>query len=352
MVAGSPRWGTLALALPILLAAACSQPAAPGEAYFSADGTEGAEPQVDFGKALVGDEVTRVLTLENRGATTLRVVSLSNSEEGTGLGVAPFVLPLSIQPGDEAHLDILFAPTKAGATALDVTFELADATAKQAVLHLAGEAVDPACKVEPAQISFGTIALASDESRAITLSNGSVLPWKVLLGEIDGDQTFQVVESARTFEVAAHESTVIHVRFAAFSVGTFSAALPLSGKAHCAPARIPLTGTAVDHVLTFVPASLDFGAVAIGGKATRSVLFSNAGNLDVDLSGIAVTSQDLGFTVVQTGTVTVPVGGNASIDVELAPTKEAAYSGTLNLLTTDPTRSSISIPVVGTGVQP
>lgn len=348
----SPRWALPAAAMLALSAAACSEQADPGEAYFLAEGTEGSEPQIDFGKALVGDEVVKTMTIENRGATTLRILSLASSAEGTGLGIKPFVLPMSIQPADEAHVEVVFAPTKSGATALDVTFELADATAKQAVLHLAGEGVDPACKVDPETIDFGTIAVATDETRAVTISNGSDLAWKVLLGDVEGDQAFSITESARTIEVAAHGTAAFHVRFAAFSVGAFSAALPLSGKAHCAPTKIQLSGSAVERLLTYVPSSVDFGAVAIGGKGTRSVLFSNAGNQDVELSGIAVTSMDLGFSVVQTGTVTVKAGGNASIDLEFAPTKVAAYSGKLEMLTTDPIQSTVSIPVAGSGVQP
>lgn len=66
-----------------------------------------------FGGIEVGNTITKQLTIENSGDTTLEISSITVSENDDGSFILPDnLVPLSIEPQDEHEIDITFAPSE------------------------------------------------------------------------------------------------------------------------------------------------------------------------------------------------------------------------------------------------
>ncbi len=79
------------------------------------------------------------------------------------------------------------------------------------------------------------------------------------------------------------------------------------------------------------PASLNFGPVAVGASsAPQTVTVSNTGTLPLTISNI--TSSDPQFTFTSAALpITVPAGGNTTVDVVFSPTALGNQSGNMGI---------------------
>lgn len=128
--------------------------------------------------------------------------------------------------------------------------------------------------------------------------------------------------------------------------GTFTINAPLTA------ARMEVTYTNIGNVpspgFSLSPTSLNFGPVAVGSSSTpQTVTVSNTGTLPLTISNI--TSSDPQFTFTSAALpITVPAGGNTTVDVTFSPTALGNQSGNI-VFTHDAPGSPTSLPVQGVG---
>ncbi|MEJ5262190.1 MAG: choice-of-anchor D domain-containing protein [Ignavibacterium sp.] len=128
--------------------------------------------------------------------------------------------------------------------------------------------------------------------------------------------------------------------------GTFTINSPLTA------ARMTVTYTNIGNVpspgFSLSPASLNFGPVAVGASsAPQTVTVSNTGTLPLTISNI--TSSDPQFTFTSAALpITVPAGGNTTVDVVFSPTALGNQSGNI-VFTHNAPGSPTSLPVQGVG---
>jgi hypothetical protein len=128
--------------------------------------------------------------------------------------------------------------------------------------------------------------------------------------------------------------------------GSYTITFPITA------AKMTVTYTNIGNVpapgFSLSPSSLSFGLVAVGStSAPQTVTVSNPGTLPLTITNI--TSSNPQFAVTSAPLpITVPAGGNTTVDVTFSPTSLGAQSGNI-VFTHNAPGSPTSLPVSGTG---
>lgn len=92
----------------------------------------------------------------------------------------------------------------------------------------------------------------------------------------------------------------------------------------------------------------NFGDVQVGSSSAETLVVSNVGNADLEVSGIS--SSDAQFSIYPTA-FTVAASGSQNVTVTFAPTSSGNKSATLTLASNDPDSPQVSVSLSGRGVQ-
>ncbi len=184
---------------------------------------------LDFGIAVVGDTLTRVVTLSNSGNANL---SIALNTEGTDFGLtAGASTALSLAPGDTATLSVVFHPTSPGRKSGSLQFSGGPCTG----VTLIGEGESP-CSVRPDNLDFDRVSLGRPERQSFVVVNWGRLP---LLGNVTAScSEFTIVEGGGAFSLSGGDSFQVVVELAATTLGTktctIDLGLPLCSTVSCA----------------------------------------------------------------------------------------------------------------------
>lgn len=110
-------------------------------------------------------------------------------------------------------------------------------------------------------------------------------------------------------------------------------------------------------VLASSTSALDFGSVATGESASQFITLTNSGGegdpiININTANIAITgSGAAAYSVVTTGTLSVPPGGSANLEVQFAPTISGNANANLSLVHTG-TNTPLVVSLAGVGAGP
>ncbi|MBI4893351.1 MAG: choice-of-anchor D domain-containing protein [Acidobacteria bacterium] len=206
-------------------------------------------------------------------------------------------------------------------------------------------------QLEPSarQLDFGNVPLGRTAERSITLQNSGSGP--AIVTSIATDlPLFTVLAPTNRPLIPAGSPQEVTVRFQPENSGAQSATLKLT------PAGLPdlliaLTGSGVEDAqpsMEVVPATLDFGAVAVGQVGEKNLTIRNAGSGAISIT--AVSSSNAAFEV---GSASAPFTlkpeASRNIAVRFRPAAAGAQTATLTISGNDPGRPTTTVALTGTG---
>jgi hypothetical protein len=267
--------------------------------------------------------------------------------------------PGTLAPGANCTIGVAFAPTAPGADPGTLTIKTNANNSPQTVtLSGTGTGISPVT-VSPTSLDFGSVATGWATSKTVTVTNNqsvnlsftSIVPTGPFV-QAGGSCTGGV-------PVAPGASCTIQVQFSPTNVGATSGGqIAINDTASNSPQIVTLSGTGI-LPLTILPASLDFGSVAVGSNSSaKTVTVTN--NQPVNLSftsmiptgPFVVNSIPPGATLPCTGGVQVPPGASCIFQVYFQPTTVGATSGGQISINDTGTNSPQVLLVSGTGVVP
>jgi 6-phosphogluconolactonase (cycloisomerase 2 family) len=151
--------------------------------------------------------------------------------------------------------------------------------------------------------------------------------------------------------LAPNANCSISISFVPSVVGSETATLNIADNAPGSPQTAPLTGTGVAarSAVTSSPATLDFGAVALGGSVpAQTITITNSGTASLHVTGIALGGANPGdFSQSSTCAASpIAVQASCSISVSFSPQAEGQRSATITL-TDDAPDSPQTLSVTG-----
>jgi hypothetical protein len=189
-----------------------------------------------FGKVIVGQTQTLLVTLTNSGQTSVTVsgMSVSNAQFTTSSLSLPLVLPA----GESADVSVSFTPTARNSTEGTIQFS-SNASNPTFRLWVGGAGTNSeVLSVSPAVVSFGPVPIGTSSTAPVVLTNTH--SWAITLSALQMTGSgFSVTSPAFPLTLAGGQSVTVTVAFAPQSAGLTGGSLFVSG----AYLNVPLTGT-------------------------------------------------------------------------------------------------------------
>jgi len=205
-------------------------------------------------------------------------------------------------------------------------------------------------QLSPTSISFGKIVVGKQSTQSVSVSNTGTGSLNVTSVAVSNQQ-FAVSGLAMPLSLGAGQSTKFNVTITPSAVGSVTGTLSVSTDASTSPVVIDLSASAVANAtpqLSVNPTSLDFGAVSIGQKGTSALVVSNTGSADLTVSMLTLTGASFAVSGITTP-ATISAGQSVSVTVTFTPTTTANATGSLAIVSNDPSNPTITVPLSGSG---
>lgn len=345
----------------------------------------------DFGQVPMGKKVTTKLAIQNagRGPLTLsRFDKQSGDNVVVGMDIveANPVFTIAFEPADVAvgetrEFDLSFEPPIDPRPTVDhltsLTLKLGNTAAGQeaSTVTLKGRAVSGECEL-PETIDFGAVARGDSYNLSQGFPNARPIDTTAYVGEIESEQgagifTLTADSPRGDFTITSMKQKTVTFSFAPTEARDYFAIVTMRKAEGCVDKRVRLQGKGVDQVLTWAPATVEFGYVTPGLAVSKELVFSNAGLKPVQMVTLGTfesTSPSSNFKVLEASPddvtkLTVPaatrdtttnamVPGTATVKLSFKPSVLGPKNGTLRAGTDLRNQSAVVVPLRGAGGGP
>jgi hypothetical protein len=353
-------WLLWVLSIPLLWSACGRTPLLPPQCLLAVDSST-----LDFGQVEPFSQATQTLAVSNHGVGACRIANLGfdpNSASDFAL-VAGAPTAMVLQPEQQSMIPISFQPTdiwppidRSGT----LVFQTNDPARRLVHIPLSGQVLSNCTlAVAPATFDFGQVTLADSASTSIHVANtgrGACAVAGIGFAAGSDSQFLLVPGQEPSFMLQPGEQRDIPVSFSAIDASAphhRSALLTFqSSDVKSATADIPLSADIdVGCLLTFSPATVDFGNVTLNTSTTATVTLGNDGTAACQVSGIALApTTDPGFSLdqAQARALTVQPGTTSTLTITFnAFDSQPPHlkTGTLVLQTGNPHAPDGSVPL-------
>ena len=312
-----------------------------------------------FGNVGVGQSQAKAVTLTNSGGTSVTVSQASVSS--AAFSITGLTLPVTIDAGQSAAFNVVFAPKSAGAingsVALNGVSSLTmkskkhsagaqDTAPASVALSVSGDGIAPGQLVAaPASVSFGNVTTGSTQNQTVTLTNSGATSASLSQASVTG-AGLSISGLTLPLSLGAGQSASFQLTFSPTSPGTVSGGLTITSTANNANLSMAVTGTGVaPGALALNPSGVSFGSVTVGSSQNQPVTITNSGGSSVTIT--RATAAGTGFSISGLATpLTLTPGQSSGFTVAFAP--QAAGSATGSVAFTS-NISAVSLGLTGTG---
>jgi hypothetical protein len=281
------------------------------------------------------------------------VTITAESVSGTGYSASGSSLPLTLNPGQTATLQLTFDPTVAGASTGSLAISSnATGGVLQVVLSGTGAAMaTPQLTASATSLTFGNVALNTGATLPLTLTSSGTAPVTVSAATVSGTG-YTVSGSTIPLTLNPGQTTTLQLTFDPTVAGPATGSLAINSNGTSGTIHVTLNGTGTAPLspqLTVSPTFLAFGDVTVNATSSLQVTLSSSGTAPVTVS--AATLSGAGFaTSGATFPVTLNPGLAVTIQVQFDPTLAGAASGQLTVTSNSASNSTAVVQITGSGV--
>jgi hypothetical protein len=290
------------------------------------------------------------VTVTNNGAANVTINSIQASG---GFGETDNCSGTTLTPAQTCTVTVTFTPSSAGATTGTVTLNDTAAGTPQLV-SLTGTGLLPVSM--SANLTFAATNVGTTSTAQTMTMNNNQSTTLTFTYTTSGD--FAATGNGTTpcnGSLAANSKCTFGVTFTPTENGTIKGGLTISYSGAGSPVSGGLTGTGQNGAtapLTFTPASLSYGNVAMGTTSAKSVTIKNGGTTSLTISSVTGSGP---YTVAPSGTTPCPAtlaaGKSCTVTVTFAPQVSGTIIGGITVLD----NASVSTQIMnatGVGVLP
>jgi uncharacterized repeat protein (TIGR01451 family) len=291
---------------------------------------------LNFGQVIIGQTNIQSFQIVNAGGLTLT---------GNVSTTLPFALQdgntYSLAPGQTGSVAFVFSPTNTGSFSNVVTFISNGGNSTNPVT---GVGLTPAqLAISPGSLDFGSSIIGSNVQAGFIVTNSGGASLTNGVAALSPGGPFSIISGA-TFNLAGFGSTNVQLRFSPTSAGSFSNAVVFTSSAGTSTNTVTGTGLTPPQ-LTVLPASLNFGAVAVGSNVQANFVVTNSGGATLSNGTAAVSAG--AFSILSGASFTLTGFGFTNVAINFAPTNAANYSNAVLFSSSNAGGSTNS--VAGTG---
>ncbi|MFZ5518390.1 MAG: choice-of-anchor D domain-containing protein [Candidatus Zhuqueibacterota bacterium] len=300
-----------------------------------------------FGSIGVGLNHTMSIQLRNIGEKNLVIDSIRVTHPMFSLSGQS---ALTLSPGASQWLNITFTPTAVDTFDAELHLYSDDVDSSDFIVPLLGygrELTGPNLVVSPDELNFQDVPVRGIEEVFLSVYNSGEQHLNITDIQ-SGDVQFVPAPTELTLSPGA--SQLVKVTFSPMAIDTFETELIFfSNDGDSSEFEVPMTGIGRDlreqNYVSNVK-SVEFGEVMLGQRITRSITFSNSGDLPLVLYNCTTT--DTHF-VCATDSFIVIGGSEYALQITFTPSDTHFVQADLIFNTNDPDVYSTTIPLRGSG---
>ena len=305
-----------------------------------------------FGDVKVGSASTQTVQLKNSSSAAITVSAVSVT--GSGISLSALSLPLTLSAGASANLSATFKPAAAGNASGALTIKSNATDSSDAIgwsgTGTAATSTGSTLTATPPTVVFGNVPTGTATTQTIKIANSGSS--SVTVSSVTASGAGLTVSGiSAPLTLAAGSSANLTASLKPTAPGAASGTIKvISNATKDSSLQISWSATAEASSVTLIPnpTQLNFGNVTVGTTDTLQATLHNTGNIDADISSIAVSGK--GFTLGGSGSsAKLAPGQTLTLDVSYAPTSSGVGSGTLTVVS-NATTKQISIPLSGKGL--
>ncbi|MFO0724223.1 MAG: choice-of-anchor D domain-containing protein [Myxococcota bacterium] len=336
---------------------------------------------VDFGTVLIGSSKTLDVTITNKLATPVDVITRLNDmlqpaiiNQG-GLGRFELLAPFSSTSGS-LNNDMKLAPDASITVQIKYVpdpsqegredrgrWTIANCSSQLCDLQvtLIGKGTNAAIECTPAPLDFmdvnpGVTRTKQLHCTNVASENVTVTGWSLDSGS--ASEYSVVAYNGTPSTVAAGDQFTIDTQMSPTlaSIGrTLAGTLVITGRNPRAnrdltPARIPITGRAGGPDIDVAPSMVNFGQVAVGTKSKRRVLVQNVGYSDLTVDSVTGDAAGTNAFTADRMSFVVHAGEAEVIELTFTPNTLGNVMSKLIVHSDDVDEPSVEVPIQGIGV--
>ncbi len=319
-----------------------------GVVWKDVDGTErvNRDATYDFGPAFVGERVTKQMLVRNWGSGDLKLVLLEQTE-GAAVSIGDdvkadayfevkFKPTLNVVATQEIAIDMAFTPrigVQHPVAKLLLTAEGTRPEDATAIITLKGTGEGGICDL-PTVLDFGEVPLGETLKLGHTFKNPAQLDATINVGGITGSDAASFGSNfSGDVPVMSMGTRTVEFSFSPTELRDYEAKVTMKGPGDCPPGEVILKGKGADSILSWTPASIDYGYVSTNFSAPREVTFTNRSNVPIVITNIRTNYADFFYEppMGETPTTfTIAGGGQSKMVVSCRPSSLGARSATLD----------------------
>ena len=301
---------------------------------------------VGFGSVATGNSsAAQAVQLKNSGTASITVSSATVS--GAGFSASGLTFPLTLTPGQSGTLNVVYAPSAAGAAAGAISIVSSAPNSPATVaLSATGAAPSYAMSLSPASVSFGSVNTGSTAAQTVTLSNTGNSA--ITIAQVSATGTgISIGGPAAGTTIAPSGSVALKVTYSPSAAGAATGSISVRNSQGVTVADA-VSGTGVQAGLSIAPASVSFGSVATGTTNSQTIQVNNTGTATLAISQATVSGAGFSLSGLSLPLSVAP-SHSASFNVLYAPTAAGAVSGSL-VIASNASSTPSSVGLSGTGV--
>ncbi len=306
---------------------------------------------LSWGNVTTGSSATQSELAFNFGNAPLLISQIVVT--GKGFALSGQFNSLAVEAGHTASLEVIFAPTAAGASTGTLSFATNDPANPTVMISLSATAVAPATPevlVSPASLAFGDVAVGAQGTATLSIKNTGTANLSVNSLTTTG-KSFTVIGPSTSAEIVPGASINVQVILAPSHTGAASGTVLITTNASASPVVIPLTGTAVaaTPILSVNSTSISFGNVLLGALGSRTVSITNSGTANLLVSQLMIASSAFHVSGLTTPATLAPAQ-SATLTISFAPSLAVLTNGSLVISSNSVAGASQSIGLSGSGI--
>ena len=320
---------------------------------------------LQFATVTVGDVATLTTQIQNVGVADLTVTTIAHCAGTSAEFVFTPSAPFTVPDGGSTTLSVTYAPSGEGHDMGCLVIGSNDPDEPSVELALGGTGQmppptpQPDINLNPTTLAFGTVTVGSSSTLTAEIQNLGTAALTVSgIASCTGASPEFTWAPATPIAVPPGGNRTLSVTYTPTNAGTDTGCLTLaSNDPDEASVSLDVSGTGQVQTpeepdINVNPGSLAFGAVTLGGAASRTTTIENLGTADLTISSIAACAGTSGeFTWSPSSPFTLPSGAKQALTVTYTPLDVGADTGCLAITSNDPDETSVSLGLEGSGMQ-
>ena len=207
----------------------------------------------------------------------------------------------------------------------------------------------PVIALFPRELYFGrTLEVGQSKTVEFKIENTGAGPL-----EITGYSAPEgITMEPSTLTIAPGESKTVQITLTPTQAGTFSGKITLQhGEQSVGTLEIPFLDLTIEAaqlpVISLIQENLSLGEIQVGQEVTTTFTITNSGSGPLTITDIQ--SNIAGIALSETS-LTVPAGQSQDITVTFNPPAEGPITGTIDIISDDPEKASISLTITGSAI--